>query len=385
MSKRKKGRCLIFSILILLFLIGLGLVGGYFMMRRSVRADFGEPTANLSITQRVFFNIELFINKESLTNPQDAFGEEQDFVISQGESVAMICLRLEKAGLIPDAELMRIYLVYTGLDRRLKSGQFPLSSSMSPIQIAEELLDATARDAVITILPGWRIEEIAVNVAGSGLPISAEAFITSAYAPSEELLSILSLGTVMEGGENLPSLEGFLFPDTYILPRESGLEALLEKILLNFVNSVDDVLVDGFEHQGLSLVEAVNLASIVEREAVVADEKPLIASVFFNRLAIGMRLETDPTVQYALGYDEAWGSWWKSPLFLSDLAVESPYNTYQNFGLPPGPISNPDLGSLRAVAFPAETPYYFFRAACDESGRHNFAITFEEHLNNQCD
>ena len=378
MSRRKKAKSLFLIILILLLIIVFVILGGYFMVDRSVRGEFGEPSANLSMTQRVISNIELFINREKLTTPRDEFGEDQNFIISQGESVAMICLRLEKAGLIPDAELMRIYLMYTGLDRTLQSGQFTLSTAMSPVQIAAELLDATPKDAVITILPGWRIEEIAVNVAGSGLPISVEAFVAAAYAPSQELLSILAV-------ESLSSLEGFLFPDTYILPRESSLNNLLEMMIINFVNNLDAPVRDGFERQGLSLVEAVNLASIVEREAVVDEEKPLIASVFFNRLTLGMRLQTDPTVQYALGYDEEWQSWWKSPLFISDLSVESPYNTYLNFGLPPGPISNPDLGSLRAVAFPAETPYYFFRAACDDSGRHNFAITFEEHLNNRCE
>jgi UPF0755 protein len=163
------------------------------------------------------------------------------------------------------------------------------------------------------------------------------------------------------------------------------LDDVLVMILSAFAEQVDATIREGFERQGLSVVEAVNLASIVQKEAVVADEKPLIASVFLNRLAIGMPLETDPTVQYALGFDESTGSWWKSPLYLGDLAVDSPYNTYQNVGLPPGPISNPDLGSLWAVAFPAETPYYFFRAACDGSGRHNFAVTFEEHLGNACE
>jgi len=96
-------------------------------------------------------------------------------------------------------------------------------------------------------------------------------------------------------------------------------------------------------------------------------------------------LESDPTVQYALGYQNDVGTWWKSPLSGADLGAESPYNTYQIPGLPPTPMDNPDLLSLQAVAFPAETPYYFFRAACDGSGRHNFAITYEEHLNNGCE
>ena len=378
MPKRNKGIRVFSIILILLLIVGLGILGVYYMMVRSVRAEFGEPAGNLSLTHRIIFSIELFVNRELLLSPQALPGIEQNFIINQGESVGMICIRLEKAGLIPNAELMRTYLVYTGLDRTLQSGQFVLTTSMSPVQIATELLDATPKDAVVTILPGWRIEEIAANVAGSGLSISADAFIQAAYSPSQEHLTLLPIDT-------LGSLEGFLFPGTYVLPRESILDDVLTAILSNFSSQIDATLLDGFERQGFSLLEAVNLASIIEKEAVVSEEKPLIASVFFNRLAYGMRLETDPTVQYALGFNQETQSWWKAPLFISDLSIESPYNTYQNFGLPPGPICNPDLGSLRAVAFPAETPYFYFRAACDDSGRHHFAITFEEHLNNSCE
>ncbi|MBW6465172.1 MAG: endolytic transglycosylase MltG [Brevefilum sp.] len=378
MTKRKKAGRVFSFILILLLILGLGILGVYFMMVRSVKAEFGEPAANLSQTQRVLFTVELFVSRNALLDPQSLPGVEQNFIINQGESVGMICIRLEKAGLIPNAELMRTYLVYTGLDRMLQSGQFALTTAMSPVQVAAELLDATPKDAVVTILPGWRIEEVAANVAGSGLSISAEAFIQAAYSPTQQQLALLP---VSDPG----SLEGFLFPGTYVLPRESNLDDVLKVILSNFTAQIDETLLDGFERQNLSLLEAVNLAAIVEKEAVVADEKPLIASVFFNRFAYGMRLETDPTVQYALGFNQDTGSWWKAPLSLADLSVESPYNTYQNFGLPPGPICNPDLGSLRAVAFPAETPYFFFRAACDDSGRHNFAITFEEHLNNSCE
>jgi UPF0755 protein len=378
MRDPKKRKRFIGVLIFILLVMGLIILGGYFMMVGTVRAEFGQPAPNLSLTQRIIFPIELFINRGMLIDPQGFQAVEQQFIISEGESVAMICIRLEQAGLIPDAELLRMYLVYTGLDRVLKSGRFTLSTSMSSVQIAAELMDATTKDAIISVLPGWRIEEVAANVAGSGLSITADAFIAAAYSPAQAHLAILQVGEIS-------SLEGFLFPGSYVLPRESGLEDLLPMILTAFTEQVDDTLRDGFERQGLSLVEAVNLASIIEREAVVSEEKPLIASVFYNRLAIGMRLETDPTVQYALGFDEGTNSWWKAPLFIADLAVESPYNTYQNYGLPPGPISNPDLGSLRAVAFPAETPYYYFRAACDGSGRHNFAVTFEEHLNNSCD
>ncbi|MDF1520050.1 MAG: endolytic transglycosylase MltG [Brevefilum sp.] len=377
MAKKRKARILPLFILLFL-LIFAGLIVGVFSINQVITSEFGKPTKNLSLTQRILYPIELFLRREALTKPKNSSGVDQPFTIAQGESVSIICIRLEQSGLIEDAELLRTYLVYTGLDRQLQSGQFVLNPAMSSIQIASALMDATPSEAVVSILPGWRIEEVAANIAGSGLAISREEFISESYTPSSEYFSYLPI-------DNSPTLEGFLFPGMYMIPREESIAYVLREILSEFSANMDEDLLNGFERQGLSIYEAVALASIVEKEAVVDDEKPLIASVFYNRLAQGMRLETDPTVQYALGFSEEWSTWWKSPLSNADLAVESPYNTYLAFGLPPTPICNPDLGSLRAVAFPAETPYLYFRAACDGSGRHNFSITFEEHLNNACD
>jgi UPF0755 protein len=180
------------------------------------------------------------------------------------------------------------------------------------------------------------------------------------------------------------SLEGFLYPDSYRLQRAITTQDFLRTVLDDFQTKVTPDLIAGFENQNLSLFQAVTLASIVQREAIVEEEMPMIASVFTNRLSAGMRLDSDPTVQYALGLDPEDGSWWKSPLSLDDLQVVSSYNTYQIPGLPPGPIANPSLSALRAVAFPADTPYYYFRAACDGSGRHSFAESFEQHTNNSC-
>ncbi len=153
-------------------------------------------------------------------------------------------------------------------------------------------------------------------------------------------------------------------------------------MLDNFEIKVTPELRAGFERQGLSLYAAVTLASIVEREAVVPEEQPLIASVFINRLRMGMKLEADPTVQYVLGLQGE--GWWKAPLSLADLEIDTPFNTYRYPGLPPTPIANPGLAAIRAVAFPAESTYLYFRAMCDGSGRHAFAETFEQHLLNAC-
>jgi len=376
----RKGKKPVFFVLffLLFVLILLGALIGYFLMKARVNQQFGNPSETLGLRGRVLYPVELFINREKLVSPKDIAGAEKDFEIAQGESVSMVCLRLEQEGLINDSEVLRIYLVYSGLDRYLQAGRFKLSPQMTPLEIADQLLDATLTEAAFTILAGWRIEEIAANIATSGLQISEQAFIDAAYNPSSYHLSFLPVSAV-------DSLEGFLFPGSYMIARDARLDMVLEMVLTAFSDNVDEDLMEGFNRQGLSFIDALTLASIVEKEAIIDDEKPIIASVFFNRLENGMRLETDPTVQYGLGYDPATQSWWKSPLSKGDLSVNSSYNTYIINGLPPTPICNPDLGSLRAVAFPAETPYFYFRAACDDSGRHNFAITFEEHINNQCE
>jgi UPF0755 protein len=159
---------------------------------------------------------------------------------------------------------------------------------------------------------------------------------------------------------------------------------LVSYLANRFIGDLDSQLMDGFQVQGLTLFQAVTLASIIEREAVNPEEMPLIASVFLNRIRLGMKLESDPTVQYSLGYNATTNTWWKVPLSLADLEFDSPYNTYLYAGLPPGPISAPGVEALRAVAEPQDSPYLFFRAKCDGSGEHNFAETFEEHLLNAC-
>ena len=379
MSERKRKPIFLLLLVVIVLMAFLGLFAAYLAVSTEVAAQFGIPSENLTTRQRVIYTVELFVNKDKMLSPMAALGEEQLFVIGPGESVSMVCIRLEQMGLIPDAELFRIYLVYSGLDRFLQSGDFSLSPTMSPMQIAADLLDATPTDATVTILAGWRIEEVAASVAASGLPVDAAQFAAAAYAPPPEFF----IGLPVTGA---PTLEGLLFPGTYVIPREAADQTVVfQTVLAAFAENLDQSLIDGFTRQGLSVYEGVILASIVEKEAVLDEEKPMIASVFYNRLAQGMRLETDPTVQYALGFQVEGQTWWKSPLGSEDLQVVSPYNTYQNPGLPPTPIANPDLSSLQAVAFPAETPYFYFRAACDGSGRHNFAITYEEHLNNGCE
>lgn len=354
-----------------LTLVGIIILGFFFLItllvtwQRSsqVTKALGPPSPGLNISDRLVLTHRLYGERDTLTTPTNPYGEPIEFWVQLGESPISVSVRLLEEGLIPDADTFRSYLVYSGLDTQIQAGMYTLSPNQNAIEIAEQLLDPNPTKATLVILDGWRLEEVAAALPTSGLTIAPEDFI--AKTQSEEL-------------------EGYLFPGSYELARTTRLETLLGNIQSAFDDAISNEMLKAFEQQGLNLHQAVILASIVERESVVDDEMPLIASVFLNRLAIGMKLETDPTVQYAMGYNLAQDTWWTNPLSGQDLQFDSPYNTYIYAGLPPGPICNPGINALRAVAFPAQTPYYYFRATCDGSGRHFFAETFQEHVNNAC-
>lgn len=346
----------------------------YILVPNYAARTFGPPGPNLRGLQRFQYAALMLWYGDALTRPLDSRAGELLFRVNPGEGAASVALRLEQEGFIRDAEALTVYLVYAGLDRGIQAGEFSLSPALAPLQIAQKLQDATPTQVKFVVLPGWRLEEVAASLPTSGFDISPNAFLSEARRPARRFDFFPPGATA----------EGFLLPGSYTLPRSLTARQLVETLMNNFALALSPEMRAAFERQGLSVYEAVILASIVQREAMQAEEQPLIASVFLNRLSAGMRLETDPTVQYAIGLNPATGSWWKSPLTLVDLQIDSPYNTYQINGLPPGPIASPALSALQAVAYPAQTPYYFFRARCDGSGLHLFAETFEGHLQNAC-
>jgi UPF0755 protein len=337
--------------------------------------SYGPPSASLDSWDRYSYAISLLWSVENLTSSVQNSGKEEIFVIDPGDTVSQISERLQTMGLIRDARIFRIYLVWKGLDTTVQAGNYQLNPAMTGVEIALALQDATPSEVVFNVLSGWRVEEIAASLPTSGLEISPEEFILAVKNPNHQM-KFLPDGV---------SAEGFLFPGSYSLPRTITADQLVSVMLQNFSLYLASELQQGFSRQGLDVYQAVILASIIEREAIVSDEQPMLASVFFNRLNIDMKLDSDPTVQYAIGYDSIGGTWWKNPLTLEDLAIDSPYNTYLYPDLPPAPISNPNLSALQSVAYPAQTPYYYFRARCDGSGLHAFAETYDQHLQNACD
>lgn len=346
----------------------------YILLPFHVARTYGPPGENLGGFQRFRYAALMLLYGQELTQPLNSRAGEIPFKVNPGEGAAAVAIRLEREGFIGNAEAFVAYLVYAGLDTGIQAGEFTLSPALAPAQIARKLQDATPSQIKFVVLPGWRLEEVAAALPTSGFNIAPDAFLSEARRPARRFDFFPAGATA----------EGFLLPGAYTLPRDLDARGLVESLMNNFALALSPEMRAAFERQGLSVYEAVILASIVQREAMQAEEQPIIASVFLNRLAIGMRLETDPTVQYAIGLNPATGSWWKSPLALVDLQIDSPYNTYKINGLPPGPIASPALSALQAVAYPAQTPYYFFRARCDGSGLHLFAETFEGHLQNAC-
>jgi UPF0755 protein len=336
----------------------------------------GPAAPSLDTPQQALLASYLLLNQDALNAPAGDPEVELALEIEEGQTAQDVIRQLQSAGVISNPNLLRYYMQYRGFDIGIEAGQYYLSGAMSPRQIAEGLQSAGTNTIVLTVIEGWRLEEIAQAIDQAGLPFSGQDFIEAANAPP---LGYSFTAELPPGS----SLEGFLFPDTYFLEPDSQAFDLVIDMLDNFEQRVDADVRAGIRQQGLTLYDGVILASIVEREAVIPDERPLIASVYLNRLNQEMKLDADPTVQYALGQQPD-GRWWKQGLTLADLELDTPYNTYIVTGLPPTPIANPGLAALMAVAFPESSSYLYFRTTCDNSGAHVFSQTYEEHLQNAC-
>ncbi len=318
---------------------------------------------------------------DALRRPAGSDDTPITFTVEPGESVAEIAGSLKALGLIQDVDLFRRYVQYKGLDASIQAGTYTLRKTMTIPEIARTLQHAAAPEQQVTIPEGRRMEEVAELVARQ-TTIDAASFLQMAQVGWRGT-ELVAAHPILAQIPLTATLEGYLFPDTYRLPEEATAYDLIARMVANFERQVTPEIQAAIAAQGLTLHQGITLASIVEREAVLDEERPVIAGVYYNRLRDGWPLSACPTVQYALGYRPDEGTWWKHQLFFEDLEVDSPYNTYRHTGLPPAPIASPGLASIRAVAFPAETPYYFFMVDCTkEDGSHLFAKTEAEHLTN---
>jgi UPF0755 protein len=279
--------------------------------------------------------------------------------IPAGASVAVAAESLVKHGVISFPRLFRAYAAISGGDRRLQPGTYMLRRSESYPVVLRRLIDGRGLVNTITIPEGWEISDI----------VSAVARVAGVPADSLEAAS-RDTALVKRAGSTTGTLEGYLFPETYVFSVGATASQIMAAMLVQFERRWKPEWNARLDSLKMTRHEALTLASIIEKEARLARERPIISAVYHNRLRLGMALQADPTVQYALGEHRA-------RVMERDLAVKSPYNTYLNPGLPPGPIASPGAASIEAALFPADVPYLYFVAHPD--GHHEFRRTFREH------
>lgn len=272
------------------------------------------------------------------------------FVVKNGEPLQNIANNLVNEHLIRNKIIFYLVVKRKGIDKQIQAGDFRLSSSMDVYKIAENLTHGTL-DVWITLIEGLRKEEIA-QVISKNLDIPETEFLK--YAK-----------------------EGYLFPDTYLVPRDATAESVVKILENNFYTKFTIDLQEKARSKDLTPTETIILASLVEREARLSEDRPLVASVILNRFKAGMKLDIDATIQYALGYQSEEKTWWKKILTQEDLELNSLYNTYKNQGLPPTPISNPGLAAIQAVVNAPETDYFYYLS--DKNGKMHYGKNIEEH------
>lgn len=279
--------------------------------------------------------------------------------IPTGQPFAVTARRLESSGLIRHAWLLRAYARWQDLDRSVRSGDFRVEQPLSPLELLDLLRSTQFLLNRVTVREGLTVRKTSRLLADAG------------FGGSDEYECLASdAGFLAELGVPATGLEGYLFPDTYALTWRTSPEEILRQMVGRFRDEAA-ALEAARRARGMSEKDMVTLASIIERETGVAGERPTISAVFHNRLRIGMRLQSDPTAIYP---------WKEGVPTAADLRVDTPYNTYTNAGLPPGPICNPGAAALEAAVRPSEEDYLYFVARGD--GSHAFARSLREHNRN---
>jgi len=276
-----------------------------------------------------------------------------NFVVPKGQSITAIGQHLKNVGLIRNVTAFRFIIWQQRLEKKIQAGDFFLSPSMNTAQIAQGLTMGTS-DVWIKVLEGWRVEEIADMLADAKL----EQF------DKQEFLSLAK------------DDEGYLFPNSYLIPKSSTAESIHTLLSDEFDKKVTTGLSKDIDASGKSLKDIITLASLVQREAREPDQMRVVAGILQNRLKMGMPLQVDATLQYIHGYDSAEKSWWVAPL-LAQKESTSAFNTYKNPGLPPRPIDSPGLAAITAVLHPQASDYLYY--VTDRTGNMHYAKTLEQH------
>jgi len=320
-NKKKRFYTLIVSIASFILFIFLSALGGYFFVRHQIFSPVAKQA------------------------------ESQTFIVEKGNGLKIIARKLEKAGLIRNDIWFLSYATYRGWSSKMQAGEYNLNPSLNISQIAQKIAsgDIIIREIKVTILEGLTLKQIDEQLAQTGL---------------------------IEPGEisQYIELEGFLFPDTYNFNTKDKADDIIQKMKDNFNLKVDEGLRVEIERQGKTLKEIITMASIIEKEVPTYYDKRLVSGIFWKRLGINYPLQSCATLAYILGVNK-----WRYSV--ADTKIDSPYNTYKNAGLPPGPINHPGIWSIKAAIWPQHSDFFFFLSSRD--GKTIFSRTFEEHTENK--
>ena len=289
------------------------------------------------------------------------------FRVGIGESGASVARRLAQKSIIKSEYLFRFLMKTKSLENSLKAGDYAISYDMGSSDILKMIAEGKQILIRVTIPEGASVKAVAQAAEAAGIASASDVL---AAISSPELAAELGFGT--------SSLAGYLFPDTYLLPRDAGGKQLVEVMVSTFRARLLDAVPEAGALSAAELHQRIILASIVEREYRVPEEAPLMASVFLNRLRIGMALQSCATVVYVIS--EIQGKPHPTRIFDRDLQIDDPFNTYLHPGLPPEPICNPGLTALTASLRPASTQYLYFRLIDEATGKHYFSSTLDEHI-----
>ena len=302
-----------------------------------------------------------------VVQPYRGYDEPEVFVdIPSGSGPARIGEQLAQAGVVRDPTIFRVALLISGRARALKAGEYRFTQPMHALDVIDKIARGDVYKRLLTFREGLTIDEMAQVFEEKGFG-KADDFRKAAMNPT----------LVADLDPSAPDLEGYLFPETYSLPRDTPASAIVEQMVAGFKNAFTPEMRNAVAASGLSVRQVVTLASLVEKETSAGDERPLVAAVYRNRLRIGMPMQADPTVIFALQ---------KAGQYNGNLTrehlreLDSPYNTYRYAGLPPGPIAAPGKASLQAAVKPADADYLYFVSKND--GTHVFASTLDEHNRN---
>jgi len=333
-------------------------------------------TKSIIILLIVFSSLFYFFYQKSINSSVSKDYLPINFFIKKGDSVSVVSKKLINDNLISSELYLKIYLWKNDIDKSLQAGNYILSPSMTMKEIVNYFVrgEVISAEKNVKIIEGWDLNDIAESFEKDNIS-SAKDFLSLSETPVNKWIFNFKKPDFLSDVPKGHNLEGYIYPDTYRVYNNATASDIIKKTLLNFDKKVTQEMRNEIKRQGRSLYDVIILASIVEKEVRSDKDKKIVAGILLKRLDRGMRLEVDSTINFITGKNDPGASY-------ADLKINSPYNTYSNYGLPPGPICNPSISSIRAVIYPQESPYLFYLNRQDTLET-IFSKDYNEHIRNK--